>query len=111
MKKMNRSIKYMLFVVGAAGLLASCSTDFLDRQPLDQISGDLVWKDGPAAEAFVTEFYNGVGQGGVFEQMLSSLSDETVITHAARNSNVVNQGCHIPSNLSCVHETYDWHNM
>ncbi len=101
----------MLFVVGAAGLLASCSTDFLDREPLDQISGDLVWKDGPAAEAFVTEIYNGLGQGGFFEQMLSSLSDETVFTHAGRNINVVNQGDLSPSNLGWVDETYDWNNM
>lgn len=111
MIKMNRSIKNMLLIAGIAGLLTSCSNDFLDREPLDQISGDQVWQDGPAAEAFVTEIYNGLESGGFFEQMLASLSDEAVFTHAGRNINIVNQGDLSPSNLGWVDGTYAWNNM
>lgn len=110
--KMKRSIKNICLVIaGAAGFLASCSQDFLDKTPLDQISGDQVWQDNAAAEAFVTEIYNGLQNGGFFEQMLASLTDEAVFTHAGRNINVVTQGDLSPSNLGWVDGTYDWNNM
>src|SRR3546814_16731856 len=96
---MKRTIKYMfLIMAGTSCLLTSCNKDFLDRTPLNQISGDKVWQDDAAANAFVTEIYNGIGNGGVFEQMLSSLSVESVFTDAGRNIKVVKQGDLSPTN-------------
>ena len=33
----------------------SCNEDFLDTQPLDKISADATWGDGPLSEAFIFE--------------------------------------------------------
>jgi hypothetical protein len=49
--------------------------------------------------------------GGFNEQMLSSLSDETMFTHAGRGINTVNEGTLNPSNLGWVNSTYEWASM
>lgn len=98
-------------VLGGMVLFNSCNKDFLDTKPLDSISSDAVWNDGPLASAFVTEIYNGLGPGGFNEQMLASLSDEAVFTHAGRGISTVNDGSLSPSNLGWVDGTYEWKAM
>lgn len=61
--------------------VSGCKKDFLAVTPPDKISSDLVWKDPALARAFVTEIYNGLSNGGFSEQMLSSVSDESLFTH------------------------------
>lgn len=95
----------------ATGGLSSCKTDFLDIKPLNQIASDAVWTDGALSEAFVTGIYSGLGQGGFSEQMLASLTDETVFTHTGRNINTVNEGSLSASNLGWVDATYGWSQM
>jgi len=70
-----------------------------------------VWTDGSLSEAFVTNIYNGLGNGGWYEQQLSSLSDETVFVHPGRNINIVNEGTLNPTNLGWMDGTYEWGNM
>ena len=65
----------------------------------------------PLSEAFVTNIYNGLGNGGWDEQELASLSDETVFVHPGRGINTINEGTLSPSNLGWVDNTYDWGNM
>ena len=89
-------------------LFTACNQDFLNTKPLDQVSSKDVWVDGALAEAFVTDIYNGLGQGGFDEQMLASLSDEAVFTHPGRSINTVNEGTLNPSNLGWVSGTYEW---
>ena len=46
----------------------SCNSDFLNTQPLDKISSEATWADGPLAEAFVYNVYSFLGYGGFEEQ-------------------------------------------
>ncbi len=110
MKKITGKI---LLVVAAAGLFSSCKRDFLDTQPLDRIPSDLVWSDPALATAFVNGVYNdnntqGLGMGGFEEQMLASLTDEAVFTHAGRGINTINEGLLNTDNVGWVSGTYDW---
>ena len=108
---MKSIIKNILIITGLVSIISSCKKDFLDTVPLDQISSAVVWTDGPLAEAFVNEIYNGLGIGGFEEQMLSSLSDETMFTHAGRGINTINEATLNPSNLGWVAGTYEWGSM
>src|SRR3954447_25472003 len=113
MKKITGNLIIIIFF---AGLLASCSKGFLDTQPLDQVPSYTVWTDPALATAFVNGVYNdqntqGLGMGGFDEQMLASLSDEAVFTHAGRGINTINVGLLSPENTGWVSPTYDWNVM
>ena len=86
-----------LFII-AATILAACKRDFLNTQPQDQVAADLTWGDAALSEAFVNGIYGGLFEGGFDEQMLASISDEAIFTHAGRNINTINQGTLNPSN-------------
>ncbi|TKK68605.1 RagB/SusD family nutrient uptake outer membrane protein [Ilyomonas limi] len=113
MKKITGSLFIVLLLAGG---ITSCKRDFLDTQPLDQVPSNLVWTDGALATAFVNGVYNdqntqGLGMGGFDEQMLASLSDEAVFTHAGRGINTINEGLLSPENTGWVSNTYDWNVM
>src|SRR6476620_10459339 len=110
---MKNKLSYLFITIISIGLISSCSKDFLNTQPLDQVSSELVWKDAALATAFVNGVYNdnntqGLGMGVFDEQMLASLSDEAVFTHAGRGINTINEGLLSPSNTGWVNNTYDW---
>ncbi len=92
-------------------LISSCKKDFLNTTPLTSISSAITWTDGGLSEAFVTNIYNGLGNGGWDEQQLASLSDEAVFVHPGRGINTINEGTLSPSNLGWVDNTYEWGNM
>src|SRR5690625_3371168 len=108
-------MKKIFLVIGAVCytlfILTACNQDFLNTKPLDQVSSEDVWKDGALSEAFVTDIYNGLGNGGLDEQMLASLSDEAVFTHPGRGIKVVNEGTLNIDNLGWVSGTYEWGSM
>jgi len=99
---------YVLLIICAA---FSCKDDFLNTKPLGEVPSTDTWKDGALAEAFVNSNYSALGNGGFDEQMLSSLSDESVFTHAGRGINTVNEGILNPSNLGWTSGTYEWKAM
>ncbi len=107
--------KIKLYNLGFASvlliLLGSCKKDFLNTKPLTSISSALVWTDGALSEAFITNIYNGLGNGGWSEQELASLSDEAVFVHPGRGINTINEGTLSPSNLGWMDATYEWGNM
>ncbi len=105
---MKRKIIYFTAFLVSVVMAISCNKDFLSTTPKDSISSDAVWGDAPLATAFVTEIYNGLGAGGFDEQMLASLSDEAVFTHAGRGISTVNDGSLSPSNTGWVAGTYEW---
>ncbi len=92
-------------------MLAACKGDFLSTQPLDKISSEAAWADGPLSQAFVFNVYSFLGYGGFEEQALASLTDESLFTHAGRNINTFTEGSETPSNLGWVSPTYEWGNM
>ena len=103
-------IPFVLLVV-AALLQVSCDKDFLNTQPLDKISSEATWRDGPLSEAFIFNVYSFLGYGGFEEQGLSSITDEAMFTHAGRNINTFTEGAENPSNLGWMSGTYSWGNM
>ncbi|HRN57352.1 MAG TPA: RagB/SusD family nutrient uptake outer membrane protein, partial [Agriterribacter sp.] len=101
----------IVFLLTGAITLSSCSKDFLNTKPLGEVSSEDVWKDGPLSEAFITGVYSRLGMGGFDEQMLSSLTDESVFTHPGRGIDIVNEGILNPSNLGWTNGTYEWGSM
>lgn len=108
---MKNTLTYTIVLLLTLSLLGACKDDFLDTKPSGEIPSTETWKDGALAEAFVNGVYAGLGNGGFDEQMLSSLSDESVFTHAGRGINTINEGILNPSNLGWVNNTYEWKNM
>lgn len=107
----NKAITFVSITIFFVILFVSCKKDFLSTQPLGEISSDATWGDAPLSTAFVTEIYNGLGPGGFNEQMLSSISDETIFVHPGRGIDAVNNGSLGPDNLGWVDGTYEWGNM
>ena len=107
MKKINSVFLVLIFV----SVLFSCKKDFLDTKSLTTVPSGDTWKDPALSEAFVTGIYSGLGVGGFDEQMLASLTDEAVFTHAGRGINTINEGTLNPSNTGWVGNTYEWSNM
>lgn len=106
---MKPTYQHLSTIVLFAGLVFSaCKKDFLNIKPSGEVQASDTWKDPALTEAFVTDVYNGLGNGGFDEEELSSLSDEAVFTHAGRGINVVNEGTLGPSNPGKVSETYMW---
>jgi hypothetical protein len=89
----------------------SCNDDFVNTQPLDQLAQSAVWTDGSLAEAFVSEIYAGLGNGGFDEQMLASLTDETMFTHPGRNITTITESRSNPADPGWINGTLSWGNM
>ncbi len=110
---MKNIIKNFSVIAVLLCFLNACKKDFLDTEPLDRVPSTTVWTDGALATAFVNGIYNdnntqGLGMGGFEEQMLASLSDEAIFTHAGRGINTINEGLLSPSNPGWVSSTYDY---
>ena len=95
----------------AASMTLSCNDDFVDTKPLDQLSETVVWSDANLATAFVSEIYAGLGNGGFDEQMLASLTDETIFTHPGRNITTHTEGRINNADPGWVNGTIVWGNM
>lgn len=107
--KLNRNI--FLIFLAAVFLPLSCGDDFLNTEPLDKISSEATWADGPLSEAFIFNVYSFLGYGGFEEQGLSAITDEAMFTHAGRNINTFTEGAENASNLAWMSNTYEWGNM
>lgn len=104
----NTYIATFAFVALMSG---SCKKDFLSVSPPTQISAELVWKDAGLAQAFVTDIYNGLNVGGFSEEMLSSVSDESLFTHPNRGIDLINSGTINPTTLGWVNDTWEYSRM
>lgn len=104
--------KNHIIILVLAWTLFSCNKDFLDTKSLTTVPSSDTWKDGSLSQAFVLGIYReGLWMGGFDEQMLASLSDESVFTHAGRGINTINEGTLNPSNLGWTNRTYEWTRM
>ncbi len=92
-------------------LLTACNDDFLNTEPLDSISSEATWADGPLSQAFIFNVYSYLGYGGFEEQGLSSITDEAMFTHAGRNIRPFNEGTEDPTNTAWMSDTYRWDQM
>ena len=73
-----RNIIKIWAVVLPLTITLGCNDDFTSITPLSEVSESSVWTDAGLAEATVTGAYNGLGAGGLDEQMLASLTDEAI---------------------------------
>src|SRR4030088_2654571 len=83
--------RYIRSTAAAALLLlgsTNCDRSILEVQPKDQMSDKMVFADLSLAEAFLNDIYGGMGHG-LYEIMLSSLSDETHFIHGYGTDKVV----------------------
>src|SRR5690554_5859881 len=106
--------KYNLILGGllsATMVISSCSDEFLNTSPLGEVSESAVWTDAALAEAFVTEIYAGLGQGGFDEQMLASLTDEAIFTHPGRNITTVTEARSDAGNTGWINGNRSWSSM
>ncbi len=89
-------------------LQISCNDDFLNTEPLDKISSEATWADGPLSEAFIYNVYSFLGYGGFEEEGLSSITDEAMFTHAGRGINVLTEATLSPTNLGNTRILPQW---
>jgi hypothetical protein len=108
---MKNNLKYLLFALTAGLTIFSCNSDFLDTDPLNEISQSAVWADPGLADAFVTGIYQGFGNGGFDEQMLASLTDEAIFTHPGRGITTITEGRTNSADDGWVNNTIFWGNM
>ncbi|MDX1907397.1 MAG: RagB/SusD family nutrient uptake outer membrane protein [Bacteroidia bacterium] len=108
---MRKNHFYLLLALIAVLPQVSCDGDFLNTKPLDKISSDATWSDGPLAQAFIYNVYSFLGYGGFEEQALASITDEAMFTHAGRNINTFTEGSETPANLAWISSTYEWGRM
>jgi hypothetical protein len=111
-----QNIKYIILRTTAVAavfllLLTGCKEDFLNTEPLDRISSEATWADGPLSQAFVFNVYSFLGYGGYEEQSLASITDEAMFTHAGRNINTFTEGTEDPTNTGWMSSTYQWNSM
>ncbi|MFT4686005.1 MAG: hypothetical protein ACJATN_001473 [Neolewinella sp.] len=111
-----QNIKYIILRTTAVAavfllLLTGCKEDFLNTEPLDRISSEATWADGPLSQAFVFNVYSFLGYGGYEEQSLASITDEAMFTHAGRNINTFTEGTEDPTNTGWMSSTYEWNSM
>jgi len=92
-------------------VVISCKKDFLNTQPLDRISSEATWADGPLSQAFIYNVYSYLGYGGFEEQALAAYTDEAMFTHAGRNINTFTEGTETQTNLAWMSDTYSWNRM
>lgn len=108
---MKRNIKHLIYLFAGSLTIASCNSEFLNTDPLTEISQNAVWTDPSLAEAFVTGTYQGFGMGGFNEQMLASLTDEAMFTHPDRGITTITEARVNSADLGWVNGTYSWANM
>lgn len=92
-------------------MVTSCNDDFVNTQPLDQVSEAAVWSDAVLSERFVVNIYTRFGQGGFDEQMIASLSDEAMFTHTGRGITTITESRSNPADAGWVNYTHNWADM
>ncbi|MDQ6813921.1 MAG: RagB/SusD family nutrient uptake outer membrane protein [Bacteroidota bacterium] len=105
------TVRTVLLLLVLSSILTACKKDFLNTKPVDQVPGSDTWKDPALSEAFVFGLYGGLGVGGFEEQMMASVSDEAIFTHAGRGINTINEGTLNESNLGWQSSNFEWTNM
>lgn len=111
MKNMIKRSTIAFGTIIALFAIAGCSDDFVSTKPLNEVPSEDVWKDPGLAQAFVTDIYNGLGNGGFDEQMLASLTDEAIFTHPGRGINTITEARSNPADIGWVNNTLNWTNM
>lgn len=111
MNYMHRLRTIFLSFIAAMMVITGCDDDFVNTKPLGEVSEADVWIDPGLSEAFVTDLYRALGNGGFDEQMLASLTDEAIFTHPGRGINTITEARSNPANPGWINNTIAWSNM
>jgi starch-binding outer membrane protein, SusD/RagB family len=103
--------RLIVFIIALGALFTACKRDFVNTQPLSDVSETAAWNDAALSEAFVTEIYNGFINGGYDEEMLSSYTDESLFTHPGRSINIITQSLSRPDQTGRIAGAWSWPNM
>tara|TARA_R110000868_G_scaffold98706_2_gene271786 strand:+ start:78522 stop:80372 length:1851 start_codon:yes stop_codon:yes gene_type:complete len=106
MKRFN-----FIYILTLTLFVVSCADEFVNITPLSEVSEASIWSDGGLAEAAVTNVYSGLGPGGLGEQMLSSLTDESIFTHSGRGINTVTESRANSNDTGWIDGTHSWNSM
>jgi hypothetical protein len=105
--------QYLRSGAAAAVLLlgvTACDNSVLNVTPKDQLSDQVVFSDPNLAETFLNDIYRGMGHG-IYEIMLSSMTDESHFIHNYNTEKVV-QSIISPSDRGAVDDGrfnhFDW---
>lgn len=92
-------MRKILFSIAAVSILASCSTDLLDRGPLDKYSEQNVWKDSTLINLYVGNIY--AGMSATYDEagnwLMGCITDEAESARTFHQSHQVNTGQYGPS--------------
>jgi hypothetical protein len=108
---MKRINKYFVILLATCFTFTACNDDFLNTKPLGEVDETSVWTDINLAEAFVVGIYQGLGNGGFDEQMLASLTDESMFTHPGRGITTITEARSNPADIGWVNGTLAWNTM
>ncbi|GAB3556546.1 RagB/SusD family nutrient uptake outer membrane protein [Spirosoma fluminis] len=109
---MIRNVKTIsLALLLGAMTVTGCNDNFVNTQPLDQVSGTAVWSDASLAEAFVTGIYAGLELGGFREEQLASTTDEAQFTHPGRNITTITEGRANAADQGWANNPHEWNAM
>ncbi|MDQ3291160.1 MAG: RagB/SusD family nutrient uptake outer membrane protein [Bacteroidota bacterium] len=105
---MKNILKYVLVTVVSGVVLTACNDDFLNTQPLDKATGELVWSDAALSESFVTDIYNGLTTGMLNQQNMETITDNALYNFGKQDIMESNVS---PANVGWVNDTYEWSAM
>lgn len=110
---MNRFLQQATAAIFALGVLTGCGDQILDLTPQDQLSDEAIWGDPALTEAYLNDIYLGLGHG-LYEIMLSSLTDESHFIHGYGTPDIV-QSIISPGARGAFDDWrfdhYDWPNL
>ncbi|QMU30741.1 RagB/SusD family nutrient uptake outer membrane protein [Adhaeribacter radiodurans] len=101
-------IRYVLISMFSGAILTACNDDFLNTQPLDKATGELVWSDAALAESFVTDLYNGLNAGMLDQQNMETITDNALYNFGKQDIMEANVS---PANVGWVSGNYEWSAM
>lgn len=105
---MKKILKAISILVVTGSLMAACNEDFLNTQPLDKASADLVWSDPALSESFVTDIYNGIREG-LLDQMSQDCQTDNALYNFGKQ--IIMEAAISPSNTGTVANRYEWSEM
>jgi starch-binding outer membrane protein, SusD/RagB family len=105
---MKNILKAISILLVSGALLTACKEDFLDTQPLDKASADVVWSDPALSEAFVTDVYNGIREGLLDQRSQDCQTDNGLFNFGKQ---IIMEAAISPSNTGDVPNRYEWGEM
>lgn len=81
-KTINTTSLFFLIFSVLTGLLSSCNKDFLDREPLSQLSPNSSFSSASELQLYTNSFYNDVIPAGtsLYNQSIDNIITNTVST-------------------------------